>query len=540
MSRTSTILIFTFVSVLLVSLIGTAAFVLGRAYFTITDSDTNISTPLPLVTTTATATAVPDEATATVTATLGATAVPNATVIPSVTTVPATTISVSTTAVQYVKALADVNMRSGPGTSYNIIGWVAAGQTARVTGISIDNSWWRVVCPDSTIGNCWVTAGTQYTQPTSAPGNNPTATPTSTACTNSASLIADVSVPDGTQFAPASGFNKTWRIKNTGTCTWDSSYQIVHAGGNLMGAVSSFFPLRDTVLPGQTVDLTISMVSPATAGNYQSDWKLQNSKGQLFGVGRNNSPFWTKITVTASQTTIISGLVYQDTNSSGGYNNGDTLMSNREVWLVPETDCNVRNQAVATALTGGDGRFTLSGNFNGNYCLALPGNGGLEDVISLALAPGQVLNSIYLRAAIPNSSISGYVWNDYCKIIDNGAFTEGNCVPNGSGSFRADGMIQPTESNISGITVLLQLGTCPNNNAVAVSSVTDASGRYTFGNLAPGTYCVSINATDNANVAKLLPGDWTFPTNGISYQELTLQPGAQAYSVNFGWDYQLD
>jgi hypothetical protein len=431
-------------------------------------------------------------------------------------------------------------MRSGPGTSYNIIGWVATGQTAKVTGISIDNSWWRVVCPDSTIGNCWVTAGTQYTQPTSAPGNNPTATPTSTACTNSASLIADVSVPDGAQFAPASGFNKTWRIKNTGTCTWDSSYLIVHAGGNLMGAVSSYFPLRDTVFPGQTIDLTISMVSPATAGNYQSDWKLQNSKGQLFGVGRNNSPFWAKITVTASQTTIISGLVYQDTNSSGGYNNGDTLMSNREVWLVPETDCNVRNQAVATALTGGDGRFTLSGNFNGNYCLALPGNGGLEDVISLALAPGQVLNSIYLRAAIPNSSISGYVWNDYCKIIDNGAFTEGNCVPNGSGSFRADGMIQPTESNISGITVLLQLGTCPNNNAVAVSSVTDASGRYTFGNLTPGTYCVSIIATDNANATKLLPGDWTFPTNSIWYQELTLQPGAQAYSVNFGWDYQLD
>jgi hypothetical protein len=540
MSRTSTILIFTFIAVLLVSLMGTAAFVLGRAYFTITDSDTVISTPLPLVTATATATAVPGDATATVTATLGATAVPNATVTPLVTTVPATTISVSTTAVQYVKALADVNMRSGPGTSYSIIGWVAAGQTAKVTGISIDNSWWRVVCPDSTIGNCWVTAGTQYTQPTEAPGNNPTATPTSTACTNSASLIADVSVPDGAQFAPVSGFNKIWRIKNTGTCTWDSSYQIVHAGGNLMGAVSSYLPLRDTVFPGQTIDLTISMVSPATAGNYQSDWKLQNSKGQLFGVGRNNSPFWVKITVTGSQTTTISGLIYQDINQNGAYESGEPLMANREVWLAPGTACHVRNQAVATAISGGDGHYNLSGSFNGSYCLGLPGNDGLNDVTGLTLTPGQVLNNINLKAPVPNSSISGYVWSDYCKIIDNGAFTEGNCVPNGTGSFRADGMIQPTESNISGVTVLLQLGACPNNNAVAVSSVTDASGRYTFGNLTPGTYCVSINATDNANATKLLPGDWTFPTNSIWYHELTLQAGAQAYSVNFGWDYQLD
>jgi hypothetical protein len=430
-------------------------------------------------------------------------------------------------------------MRSGTSTSYNIIGWVAAGQTAKVTGISSDNSWWRVVCPDNTIGNCWVTAGNQYTQQTTAPGNNPTATATASACTNSASLIADVSVPDGTQFTPSTGFNKTWRIKNTGTCTWDSSYQIVHAGGNLLGAISSSFPLRDNVSPGQTADLTVSMISPPNAGNYQSDWKLQNAKGQVFGVGRNSGPFYVKITVTGSQTTVISGLVYQDTNGSGGYNNGDMLMGNREIWLSPDMVCDARNQAVATTFSDADGRFTITGSFTGNYCLSLPGSNGVDDFIYLALTPGQVANGFYLRAAVANGSISGYVWNDYCKIIEESATTEGNCVPNGSGSFRADGMVQPTESNISGVTVLLQLGSCINNNAVAVSSVTDSTGRYTFGNLNPGTYCVSVNAIDNANAAKLLPGDWTFPNNGVGYQELTLQAGAQAYSVNFGWDYQF-
>jgi hypothetical protein len=214
-------------------------------------------------------------------------------------------------------------------------------------------------------------------------------------------------------------------------------------------------------------------------------------------------------------------------------------MGNREIWLSPDMVCDARNQAVATTFSDADGRFTITGSFTGNYCLSLPGSNGVDDFIYLALTPGQVANGFYLRAAVANGSISGYVWNDYCKIIEESATTEGNCVPNGSGSFRADGMVQPTENNISGVTVLLQLGSCINNNAVAVSSVTDSTGRYTFGNLNPGTYCVSVNAIDNANAAKLLPGDWTFPNNGVGYQELTLQAGSQAYSVNFGWDYQF-
>ena len=47
-----------------------------------------------------------------------------------------------------------------------------------------------------------------------------------------AQFIADVTVPDGTVYAPGAGFLKTWRLKNVGTCTWSTFYAMVFESGN--------------------------------------------------------------------------------------------------------------------------------------------------------------------------------------------------------------------------------------------------------------------------------------------------------------------
>jgi hypothetical protein len=152
-----------------------------------------------------------------------------------------------------------------------------------------------------------------------------------------------------------------------------------------------------------------------------------------------------------------------------------------------------------------------------------------------------VVTNIDLRAFAPLSSISGFVWNDFCRVPEGSSNDyEGNCVASPAGGYQADGMVQPTEVNIPGITVLLQGGSCFNNNAVPVSAVTDGNGRYTFGSLNAGTYCVSINAQSPGNADKLIPGWWTFPGYNVWYQEITLTQGSNAYSVNFGWDYQFN
>lgn len=84
------------------------------------------------------------------------------------------TADVVTSTVPYIQALVDVNMRSGPGTNYGIVGNIAAGQMALVTGAMADGSWWRVICPDDSVGNCFVINDPSLTQPATAPGNPPT------------------------------------------------------------------------------------------------------------------------------------------------------------------------------------------------------------------------------------------------------------------------------------------------------------------------------------------------------------------------------
>ncbi len=72
------------------------------------------------------------------------------------------------TDVNYIVALTDLAMYRGPDTKQQI-GGIADGQVALVTGTSQDGQWWRVICPNDTIGDCWVSAEPQLSQPTAAP-----------------------------------------------------------------------------------------------------------------------------------------------------------------------------------------------------------------------------------------------------------------------------------------------------------------------------------------------------------------------------------
>jgi hypothetical protein len=102
------------------------------------------------------------------------------------------------------------------------------------------------------------------------------------ACTDRAQFIADVTVPDGTRYDPGATFKKTWRLKNTGTCTWTTSYALVFDTGERMGASASItFP--SSIAPGQTVDVTVDMTAPTAPGHYIGYWKFKNAADALFG-----------------------------------------------------------------------------------------------------------------------------------------------------------------------------------------------------------------------------------------------------------------
>jgi len=56
--------------------------------------------------------------------------------------------------------------------------------------------------------------------------------------------------------------------------------------------------LGSEVAPGGMVDITVDMKAPIDPGSYQGNWKLMNSRGQLFGIGpKGDAPFWVRISV---------------------------------------------------------------------------------------------------------------------------------------------------------------------------------------------------------------------------------------------------
>lgn len=107
----------------------------------------------------------------------------------------------------------------------------------------------------------------------------------------------DITIPDDSEFSPGDSFVKTWKLVNTGTCTWTTLYSANFFYGDRMDA-SREVPLQEAVLPEQEVEISIEMLAPKAPGTYQGNWKLSSENGELFGIGPNaDSPFWVRIVV---------------------------------------------------------------------------------------------------------------------------------------------------------------------------------------------------------------------------------------------------
>jgi hypothetical protein len=272
-------------------------------------------------------------------------------------------------------------------------------------------------------------------------------TPT-TACTNRAGFVRDVTVPDRTRIAPGTTFTKTWRLRNDGTCTWDSGYALVFDSGEAMQGPDRV-PLTGTVPPGATVDLSVTLVAPLTRGTYQGFWKLQAADGTRFGLGRQGTEaFWVVIAVPTSATP----------------------------------------------------------------------------------AP-----------ASEGSSISGRVWHDMCSPGRPGetppATPPPGCILTAAGTYQANGRYDAGEPAIAGMEVSLGAGPCPSTGLQTV--LANAEGVYTFGGLAAGTYCVSIDVLSPYNRPIFIPGAWTYPPDGQGAQTVTVDGINPVTGIDFGWDYQF-
>ncbi len=188
-------------------------------------------------------------------------------------------------------------------------------------------------------------------------------------------FVGDVSVPDGSVFAPSTAFTKTWRLKNLGTCTWTTAYALVFSSGSAMGGPAAI-NLLSSVAPGQMMDISVNLTAPAAAGRYRGYWMLQNPSGVKFGYGpQANKAFWVDITVAGPKVTTTT--ITADT---------------------PDPSTPGQEVAVSVTVSGAGGTPTGTVNITGadtNCTITLSGGSGSCNTVKFNTAGVKTLTATY-------------------------------------------------------------------------------------------------------------------------------------------------
>ncbi|GJM42859.1 MAG: hypothetical protein DHS20C20_31410 [Ardenticatenaceae bacterium] len=223
-------------------------------------------------------------------------------------------------------------------------------------------------------------------------------------CTNSIAFVQDLSVPDDTIFNPGESFEKSWQLRNSGTCPWTTNYSLIFAGGDDLGGDLSV-PLESAIVPGQTVDITVALTAPETLGTYRADFLMADAAGNPFGVdGFADQVIWVRIEVGLPEATaepnsaVIGGVVWEDvcffttsgepsagcvdvsTDGTGFYRgDGELINEPRLAGITVKlaagacpADAIVPNSTLlATTTTDDAGLYRFEGLDDGLYCVAI-------------------------------------------------------------------------------------------------------------------------------------------------------------------------
>lgn len=162
--------------------------------------------------------------------------------------------------------------------------FTAAAQTvaAELTNVSL------LASPTSSVPtDTLIPTNTSTPLPTNTPISTATNTPIPCLMVGYNSATIDVTIPDNTIMAPGETFTKTWRLINSGTCTWNSSYELIFDHGDEMGVTATYAQTltAGSVSPGQSVDVSVALTAPTTVGTYTGYWKFRDPNGIKFGIG---------------------------------------------------------------------------------------------------------------------------------------------------------------------------------------------------------------------------------------------------------------
>lgn len=124
--------------------------------------------------------------------------------------------------------------------------------------------------------------------PTEGPSPTPSPFPSATQqlflpC-NLGEFVQHVTYPPNSPVYPNETFLKTWQVRNGGTCTWNSSYDLIFDRGDQMDAKQRI-ALTTTLPPNGFGNLSIGFLAPIESGTARGYWLLRSGDGEEFGMG---------------------------------------------------------------------------------------------------------------------------------------------------------------------------------------------------------------------------------------------------------------
>lgn len=205
----------------------------------------------------------------------------------------------------------------------------------------------------------------------------------------------------------------------------------------------------------------------------------------------------------------LSGAVYHDKNANGAFNVSDIGIGGAKVTLTGTDDLGAPVNIPLT--TSPDGSYTFTDLRPGNYAITeTQPSPYLDGGDTLGSAGGTPSNDKFSAITVNSGTAGkGYNFGEIGPSITGTLFIDVN----------RDGTIQGGDIGKAGVTISLSNG---------ATATTDASGNFTFINVIPGSYTVSVvtppgfgTSTPTSKVADIMTGDSSGNNFGITLSTLS-------------------
>ncbi len=187
----------------------------------------------------------------------------------------------------YAVATDYINVRSGPGTNYIVLGYAAPSASGEISGKSADGQWWQVkVSTDfSSDSLAWVHGAyvnvfnvenvpvVEAPPVPSVPPTNPDVPQGSYFC-----VLVSQDPVDETVMQAGEAFDMSWEVQNIGEETWTTADAVASKVGAVVDQPLSTIdtlPLTTDVATGENYIVTVPMTAPDIAGQFGEYWTIQ-------------------------------------------------------------------------------------------------------------------------------------------------------------------------------------------------------------------------------------------------------------------------